>query len=146
MKTMSATDLLDVNVWIALSDENHEHHPVAKAYWETQSAAQLAFCRVTMLGFLRLVTHRRVMNDQPLTPPEAWSAYRAFLALPEVIFLPEPSDIEPLFSSRSDALTFPNHRWTDAYLAALAQASGARLVSFDSDFHQFEKLHFLHIH
>jgi len=142
---MPDTDLLDINVWIALTDENHEHHPKAKAYWEDQSAARLAFCRVTMLGFLRLITHRRVMNDRPFTPPEAWSAYRAFLVLPEVTFLPEPSGIEPLFASRSEAPAFSNRHWTDAYLAALSHACGTRLVSFDSDFHQFGELDFLHL-
>ncbi len=145
MKTMPGTDLLDVNVWIALAYEDHQHHPAARVYWETQSAARFAFCRTTMLGFLRLITHPRIMNGQPLTPPEAWQAYRAFRALPEVVFLAEPAGIEPLFAASSETPAFPNHRWTDAYLAALAQASGARLVSFDTDFRHFAEIRFLQL-
>jgi predicted nucleic acid-binding protein len=51
------TDLLDVNVWLALADENHAYHKTAIAYWQDQSAPEIAFCRVTALSFLRLSTH-----------------------------------------------------------------------------------------
>ena len=70
MKTPSmVVDLLDINVWLALADENHQHHCRARLYWEKESAARLAFCRVTMLGFLRLATHPRAMNGHPLFRP-----------------------------------------------------------------------------
>lgn len=32
------TDLPDVNVWLALADENHLHHPRALAYWRGESS------------------------------------------------------------------------------------------------------------
>jgi predicted nucleic acid-binding protein len=47
------TDLLDVNVWLALVDENHVHHERALYYWQNQADSQIAFCRVTLLTFFR---------------------------------------------------------------------------------------------
>jgi len=35
--------------------------------------------------------------------------------------------------------------WTDAYIAALALASGYRLVAFDADFCRFPGVDFLHL-
>lgn len=138
-------DLLDINVWLALADENHEHHNRARQYWEQESAERLAFCRVTMLGLLRLSTHRMVMANKPFTSTEAWRAYRNFRALPEVTFLADPPTLESSMAAWTSPPGFPNHRWTDAYLAALAQSSGARMVSFDADFLHFPGLNFLHL-
>ena len=138
-------DLPDINVWLALADENHEHHGRAKHYWEQESASRLAFCRVTMLGLLRLSTHRKVMDNKPFTSAEAWQAYRNFRALPEVTLLADPPTLESSLAAWTELPGFPNHRWTDAYLAALSQTSGARLVSFDADFLHFNGLHFLHL-
>jgi len=138
-------DLLDVNVWLALADENHRRHRRARRYWEEESAARLAFCRVTMLGFLRLATHSKVMNGQPFSAPQAWQAYHAFRVLPEVEFLSDPPTLDETLSAWAGQPDFPTNLWTDAYLAALALSTNARLVSFDSDFHRFTALQFLHI-
>lgn len=140
-----STDLLDINVWLALIDANHAHHPRARRYWEEESAPRIAFCRISMLGLLRLSTHHKVMNGQPFTPTEAWSAYRAFRALPEVVFLQEPPDLEPRMAAWSDTPAFPTTRWTDCYLAALAMTSACRLVSFDRDYRSFAGLNFFHL-
>lgn len=142
---MLARDLPDLNVWLALADPDHQHHARARHYWETEAAPQLAFCRITMLGLLRLLTHPKVMRGSPFTPAEAWQAYRAFLALPEVAFLPENLRLEPQFVAWTGTATFTPHRWTDAWLAAQAFTTGSRLVSFDSDFLAFPALHFLHL-
>ena len=146
MKTRSAAvDILDVNVWLALADENHQHHRQARLYWEKESAAKLAFCRVTMLSFLRLSTHAKVMNGLPFTASEAWDAYRAFRALPEVELLAEPPNMEITLATLTDRSGFRTSGWTDNYLAAIALSTNSRLVSFDADFRQIKTLHFLHL-
>ncbi len=142
---MAPIDLLDVNVWLALSDENHVHHRRALRYWELEGAPQLAFCRVTMLGLLRLATNATVMAGQPFKPAEAWTAYRAFRNLPEVIFLNETAELESRLESLTDHENFPVKRWTDAYLASLANVTGCRFVSFDQDFRRFPELPFHHL-
>lgn len=98
-----------------------------------------------MLGLLRLSTHPKVMNGQPFTPTEAWLAYRAFRALPEVVFLQEPLDLESRMAAWSETPAFPTTRWTDCYLAALAITSACRLVAFDRDYRFFAGLNFFHL-
>lgn len=142
---MADLDLPDLNLWLALADPDHEHHPRARHYWETEAAREIAFCRITMLGFLRLLTNARVMRGDPLTPVEAWRAYRAFTALPEVCFLDESLLVEPQFANWTGQPDFAAHRWTDAWIAATAQVRTARVVSFDSDFISFPGLRFLHL-
>ncbi len=146
---MPDVDLLDVNVWLALADENHAHHPRARQYWESESALELAFTRISMLGLLRLLTNRAVMRNQPFSVPEAWAAYAAFRALPEVVWIAEHDGT----AARADAHLerwvrtgnlMPLH-WTDSHLAALALATGCRLVSFDDGFLRYEGLPFLRL-
>jgi toxin-antitoxin system PIN domain toxin len=137
-------DLPDINVWLALVDERHAHHHRARHYWEHEAANKLAFCRVTLLGFLRLSTHAQVMPN-PLSTEEAWAIYRQFLALPVVCWLPEPAGTDAHFESLTKGNGFIHRLWTDAYLAAFAQANPCRLVSFDADFNRFAGLNFLHL-
>jgi hypothetical protein len=137
-------DLLDVNVWLALIDKRHVHHPVASRYWADATVQSRAFCRVTANGFLRLCTHPKVMPD-PLSPHEAWITYRQFLSLPIIRCLPEPSELDNAYCALTCAPGFIHHLWTDAYLAAFAMSSGCRLVSLDGDFKRFNGLDFLHL-
>lgn len=142
---MADIDVPDLNLWLALADPDHAHHARARRYWEAEAASGLAFCRVTMLGMLRLLTNPRVMHGTPLSPAEAWDAYRAFTALPEVCFLGEASLVEQTFAEWTGQPDFAAHRWTDAWIAATAHAHAARVVSFDRDFTTFSPLDFLHL-
>ncbi len=142
---MREIDLPDLNLWLALSDADHEHHDRARRYWEQEARGDIAFCRVTMLGLLRLLTNPRVMRGAPFTAVEAWDAYHAFAALPEVCFIEDSLAAESQFERWSCHPGFPPHCWTDAWIAALAASSGARVVSFDTDFTTFPGLNFLHL-
>lgn len=141
----SAPDLPDLNLWLALIDADHEHHARARRYWEQEAAADIAFCRVTMLGLLRLLTNTRVMHGAPFSAPEAWNAYHAFASLPEVGFIEDSLDAEKRFELWSRRPDFPAHGWTDAWIAALAASAGARVVSFDADFQAYPDLNFLQL-
>lgn len=142
---MPEIDVPDINLWLALIDSDHEHHPRARRYWEQEALGKIAFCRVTMLGLLRLLTNSRVMNGQPFTPFEAWEAYHAFTALPEVCFIEDSLVAERQFELSSRRPDFAAHRWTDAWIAAIAVSTKARVVSFDSDFTSFSDLRFLRL-
>jgi len=139
-----AVDLLDINVWLALVDENHLHHVPARDYWNQHKADRVAFCRVSMLGLLRLSTQPRVLS-RALDKDEAWAIYRRYLALPTISFLAEPTNLEQHFAALTLTADLPNRMWTDAYLAAFALAGKSRLVSFDGDFKRFAGLDFLHL-
>lgn len=138
-------DLPDVNVWLALTDDRHVHHQAARDYWNEQRADHIAFCRVTMLALLRLVTHPQVMSGAPFTPEEAWDIYLTYRNLPIIRFVNEADDLETILSSLTSDPKFPHRLWTDAYLAAFAISSGSRLVSFDADFERFQGLDVLRL-
>jgi toxin-antitoxin system PIN domain toxin len=137
-------DIPDINVWLALVDQNHLHHSTAANYWEDIADTEVAFTRVSMMGFLRLSTQPGVLS-RTLTTPEAWELYRQFLAAPDHCLLQEPASIDHHFAALTTLTTLPHRLWTDAYLAAFAIASGCRLVSFDADFAIFPGLRFLHL-
>jgi uncharacterized protein len=130
--------LPDVNVWLALLNREHPHHAAASVSWEATGAQTISFCRITMLGLLRLSTHKTVMGGKPYTAAEAWAAHQAIAALPEVSFPAGPAGVEVT----PPALTLQTKKgtpdWTDAYLAALAKRSGSRMVSFDRGFVRYE--------
>ena len=58
--------LVDINVWLALTWDSHPQH-VSASRWYTSlnrsGDSTLLFCRLTMLGLLRLLTNRAVMGD-----------------------------------------------------------------------------------
>lgn len=135
-------DLLDINVWVALAHTEHDHHKLALAYWQAEQAkgTLLWFCRVSMLGMVRLLSQKAVMGASVLTLEEAQAAYLNFLSTPPIKWLPETTDM----AKRTDAVMLnlsqglPGRMSTDTYLAAACETTGLRLVTFDSDFNRFQ--------
>ena len=66
--------LPDVNVWIALAAEGHVHHLPARKWFAAQPTASVAFCRITQMGLLRLLTNSNVMGRAPRTIGHAYLA------------------------------------------------------------------------
>lgn len=132
-------ELPDVNVWLALVHAGHPHHAAARRWWAERQGASAWFCRVTMLGLVRLLTQPRVMGEGVLHPAGALAVYEQISQAPGVGLLPEPATCEQAFRqlARPD---LPARLLTDAYLAAFAQAASLRLVTFDRDFARFAKL------
>jgi uncharacterized protein len=122
--------LLDANVWLAAGWVNHAQHPIARAWFDREDD-DLAWCRVTQMSFLRLVSNPAVAGSDALTRRQAWIAYDTFAADPRVRFLDEPDGIAPLWLSFSKRDDRSHQLWTDDYLAAFAQAAGVTLVTFD---------------
>ena len=122
--------LLDVNLWVAIVWASHAHHRIAKN-WFDQEDDELVFCRVTQMGFLRIVTNPAVTGDEALSRRAAWDLLEKLMADQRISFLHEPQGLDALwiaFSKRDDK----SHKlWTDDYLAAFAQAANAELVTFD---------------
>jgi hypothetical protein len=58
--------LPDVNIWIALAAESHVHHVPARDWFTTQQDTYLAFCHVTQMGLLRLLTNSNVKHQSHL--------------------------------------------------------------------------------
>jgi toxin-antitoxin system PIN domain toxin len=135
-------DLPDVNVWLALSVSHHPHHVRARAYWSEEASAEVGFCRVTMLGLLRLLTQPRVMGAAAMAPSAALDVLQRWQGLPEISLRAEPATLDTTFERLLQG-SLPARLLTDAYLAALALSGGMRLVTFDQDFKRFRGLSLL---
>jgi uncharacterized protein len=140
----TAGDLPDVNVWLALAVQEHPHHRAARAYWQGAAQTRAWFCRITMLGLVRLLTQPRVMGDGAMAAHEAMAVHARWMALPEVGLHPEPPGCDDVLNGLVSP-TLPARLLTDTYLAAFATAAGLRLVSFDADFQRFEALTLLRL-
>jgi len=138
-------DLLDASVWLPLSAPDHAHYLRARRYWDDEAASELAFCRVTALALLRLLTNPRIFGEAALDGGTAWRALETWLALPQITLLGEPAGLDELLGQWAGQLDLRAGKWTDAYLAAFAAASDCRLVAFDSDFHRYPGVEFLHL-
>ena len=133
----------DVNVWVALTYGGHEHHSVAKTWFEALDMdARVCFCRFTQISLLRLLTTSALMGlDEVMTQAEAWKAYDVWKQDSRVFFLEEPPNVEAAFRGLTRQLRPNPKNWADAYLAAFASVSAMQLVTFDRDFHgQIENL------
>jgi hypothetical protein len=65
------------------------------------------FCRITQLGFLRLLTNRHVMQEDVLSPDRTWQAYQVLRTDRRIGYVGEPAELrEPigLIESRSGAV------------------------------------------
>jgi toxin-antitoxin system PIN domain toxin len=125
------TFLPDVNVWLALAVDGHPHHAAAKSWLDAHPSDALAFCRVTEMGLLRLLTNPKVMRSDALSPAAAWRVRDAFFADDRVTFLAEPPGFDALWRRVSASRQAAPNFWTDAYLLAFSRHAGIRLATFD---------------
>src|SRR5438876_12008684 len=115
--------LPDINVWLALSFDQHEHYAPARAWFDGVPAdRKCCFCRLTQLGFLRLATNPNVNRLQTQTMSQAWAIFDNMLLDPRIGFLTEPAGLESPWRQWSQLGTFSHKVWNDAYLAAFARA------------------------
>jgi toxin-antitoxin system PIN domain toxin len=128
------TYLPDVNVWVALTSDRHVHHMSAKQWLDGIRNEQIVFCRISELGFLRLLTNRHVMQNDVLAPIDAWGAYDDFRADSRIVFMPEPRDFGEQWRRAEAEISAGPNAWTDAYLAVFAKHVDATVVTFDRGF------------
>ena len=127
---MSLLSFPDINVWLALATPEHVHSALAQRWWNGEDGT-IAFCRLTQLGFLRLVTTAAVMDGKPLTISEAWRVYDRFYDDDRMTFISEPPEVEKRFREKATGKTASPKVWADAWLLAVAQAAEGVLVTFD---------------
>ena len=120
----------DINVWLALATPEHVHAPAARRWWDEEEG-NIVFCRLSQLGFLRLLTTAAAMDGRPLTISQAWSVYDRFFEDDRVTFFPEPREVESAFRKKAVGRTASPKIWADAWLLGLAEAAGGKLVTFD---------------
>ena len=132
--------LPDVNVWIALAAEGHVHHVPARGWFTAQPDASIAFCRITQMGRLRLLTNSNVMGRAPRTIVQAWETFAQLRADRRLVFATEPVRVESAWRQLMTQAGVGPSSWTDAYLAAFAEVHSYSLVTFDIGFEQWPAL------
>ena len=122
------TDLLDVNVLLALAWPNHLSHNSAVSWANSRQVRGFATCPMTECGFIRLSLNPAVVSEV-VGLATILSILRAFKNLGGHEFWADDLETLSVFSSVTAHL---GHRQiTDAYLLSLAINHQGRLVTFD---------------
>ena len=117
-----------------MASDRHVHHERAKHWFADIAQGGSAFCRITQMGFLRLITNPHVMGADVATQKHAWHVYEALSRDDRVAFLQEPPAIDNEWRRLTQGASTSTNTWTDAYLAAFASTRGLKIVSFDTGF------------
>ena len=118
--------LLDVNVLVAILDEDHVHHRAATKWFDTPGLAW-AICAFTEAGLLRYMT-RPTIGDMSME--EATAMLVQLTREPGYRFQPISADWQTLCGRFSKRL-FGHNQITDAYLLGLAVHEELVLATFD---------------
>ncbi len=120
--------LLDVNVLIALFDNDHVDHVRVREWLDAEIVHGWASCAITQNGFVRIVSHPSYPNSVPPAQAIRSLSRAADTDLHEYW----PCSVSLLDDGVIDRSRLLGHRQiTDAYLLALATAAGGRFVTLD---------------
>ncbi len=133
--------LPDLNLVLHAHNPGSPVHLAARTWWETtlSNPRPVGLCWISMLGFIRLSTHRSVFRE-PLPVAAACAEVRAWLAQPQVVILEPGRRHASILFDLLEGLGAAGNLTTDAHLAALAIEHQCELCSTDSDFTRFPGL------
>lgn len=135
--------LADVNVWLATLVAAHPHHEAATRWWKSDvlpAGQRVAFCRMTQLGLLRLLSNERVMGPQRMDHGQAWAVVGDLTAQENVDMLDEPPGVDRQLAGLCARGGSSPGFWSDAYLTAFALTGRHRFATFDRGFLRFDGL------
>lgn len=125
---MSAANLLDVNVLVAMMWPRHEAHEKVQR-WLSQRREKWATSPITQAGFVRIVSNPAFSPDA-LTPGDALRLLDSNLAHPAHQFWPD--DLTLVQAAAAFKAKIVGHQQvTDAYLLGLAIHKKGRLATLD---------------
>jgi hypothetical protein len=75
---------------------------MAVRWFQQLGGDELAFCRVSQMGHLRLLTNARVMGADVLRSGEAWRVYEEVIRDSRIRFLVEPGGIEVIWKGLTE--------------------------------------------
>ncbi len=131
----------DINLLIHAYNTESRVHAAARAWWQDllNGTGPVGLPWVTMLGFIRIATHRQVLA-RPLPAASACAHVRAWLAQPCVAVLEPGTRHADVLFGLIEQLGTAGNLTTDAHLAALCIEHQAELHSTDADFARFPGL------
>jgi len=121
-------------VLLPLLLDRHTHRGAALLWFDSVGTGEVRMRRVVQLGLLRLLCTEAVMGEDVQTPNEAWQAVAMLQFDERIRWCAEPEDLDTILSGLVSGRVPTPMLWTDAYLAAFAEAGGLRLVTFDHGF------------
>ncbi len=119
--------LLDVNVLIAFTDENHIHHRLVRDWFFHRGEVSWGMCAFTEAGFLRVTTRERTGG---LTLPQASELLAQLSNRPGYRYWPITENWASLAAPFATRI-FGHQQVTDAYLLGLAVKENGVLVTMD---------------
>lgn len=120
--------LLDVNLLIALVDEQHVHHAAAHVWWSANRSQGWASCPMTENGFMRVLSQPRYPNA--LRFVEAHQLMERQITEADHEFWPDDLSLLDRGRFDRDRILGPS-QLTDIYLLALAVSRKGRLATLD---------------
>lgn len=134
--------LCDVNLLLALVYARHAHHAQAARWVDDRCDQEIALCRVTQLGLLRLLSNATVMQQDTCTHENAWRIWDSILGDGRFMFVHEPNGMER-FLRQYTKVDVPSPKlWQDAYMAAFCRSASLQIATFDRGFRRFPDLEF----
>ncbi len=133
--------LVDLNLLIYAVNSDSEAHKSAKDWLEACLSGDeaVALPWIVVLGFLRVVTNRRVLT-RPLTLKQAIGIIDRWVGLEQVVMLAPGDDHWRILKRLLEEAGTAGNLTTDTHLAALPIEHGCELYSTDQDFARFPKL------
>jgi hypothetical protein len=131
----------DINLLVYAYNTDAPDHQRARVWWEAvlSSSRPVGLPWATMLGYLRLMTNRRVVIE-PFSPSEAIGHVRSWLERPQAsVLVPGPRHLD-LLDDLMAAGKATGELTTDVHLAALTIEHQAELCSNDANFARFPGL------
>lgn len=131
----------DINLLVYAYNPATPWHAKAKPWWEgtLRNEEPVGLPWVVAAGFIRLMTHPRVLVD-PMPVSAAVAAVKAWYAAPTVLAVHPGDRFAGLFLGYLERLGVGGNLTTDAQLAALAVEHQATLCTNDADFARFDGL------
>ena len=126
---MILKSLLDLNVLIALTDPEHQHHQKARNWFASSGRERLGVCPLTEAGFLRVTTNP-AYSPKPHTFEESIAILQVLKGRDDYWYCPIAESWVTLtvpFAARISG----HQQVTDAYLLGLAIKEKGVLVTFD---------------
>lgn len=133
--------IADANVLLPVLAEGHAHQVPATAWWDAIEDGAVGLSLPVRMALLRLLSNSRVMGTSVLRPAQAWAAVQSLVDDPRIEVLDQvPATHGKLWYDNVARREPSPDLWTDAWLAALAQANDCEIVTFDRGFRSFTKL------
>jgi toxin-antitoxin system PIN domain toxin len=133
--------IADANVLLPVLTEGHAHRAPAVAWWDGCDDTEVGLCLPVHMALLRLLTNVRVMGSSILSPERAWGVVDHLIDDPRISIVDQTPQTHTKHWQANIAGREPTpDLWTDAWLAALAQATDCEMTTFDRGFRSFKKL------